>query len=105
MSELSGYIIEDMSDRDHMADFEADLFGNEGPAQKTKRIFDTNAPFAAAQIVDLATNATNDGVRLRASQYIVDRVLGPVGKDDQEDALNEFLRGIEKIANSDRGGR
>lgn len=83
-----------------MKDFEADLYGNEGPAQRTKRIFDSNAPFAAAQIVDLATNGSNEGVRLRASQYVVDRVLGPLGKDDNEEALNEFLRGIEKIANT-----
>lgn len=85
-----------------MDGIEKDLYGDETPAMRTKRIFDTNAPFAAAQIVDLAVNATSDSVRLRASQYVVDRVLGPVGRDDQQDALNEFLGGIERIANQGR---
>lgn len=88
---------------DHMGDFEKDLYGDETPAARTKRIFDTNAPLAAAQIVDLAANAVSDTVRLRASQYVVDRVLGPVGKDDQQDALDMFLEGLTKLAGNQRG--
>ncbi len=82
-----------------MADIERELYGEETHAVRTKRIFDTNGPFAAAQIIDLCRNGANDAVKLRAASYVVDRVLGPVGKDDQQDALNEFLAGIEKLAN------
>jgi hypothetical protein len=82
-----------------MAGFEADLYGNESPTVKTKRIFDQSAPFAAAGIVDMALHGSSESVRLKASQYVVDRVLGPVGKDDSEDALDKFLSGIEKLAN------
>jgi len=85
-----------------MADKELeDLFGGEGETagQRTKRLFDENAPFAAAAIIDLVHNAGNDNTKLRAATYVVDRVLGPVGKDDQEQALNEFLKGIEALAN------
>jgi hypothetical protein len=82
-----------------MAAFEADLYGPEGHVGRTKRIFEQSAPFAAKQIVDLATNGSSDAVRLRASQYVVDRVLGPLGKEEQEDALDTFLKGMEKIAN------
>jgi hypothetical protein len=58
-----------------------------------------NAPFAAAAIIDLVHNAGNDNTRLRAAQYVVDRVLGPVGKEEQQDALADFLSGIERLAN------
>lgn len=79
-----------------------DLFGgaDESAVQRTKRLFDENAPFAAAAIIDIMNNSPNDNTRLRAAQEVVARVLGPVGKDDQENALNEFLRGIEALANS-----
>lgn len=77
-----------------------DLFGDGGnPAEQTKRIFEENAPFAAAAIVDIMNNSTNDNTRLRAAQEIVARVLGPVGKEEQEDALSKFLNGIEALAN------
>lgn len=79
--------------------FEKDLYGEEGHEGRTKRIFITAGPFAAKQIVDLMENGTSDAVRLRAAQYVVDRVLGPLGKEEQVDALDEFLKGMEKLAN------
>lgn len=83
-----------------------DLFGgpDETAGQRTKRLFEEAAPFAAAAIIDLVNNAGNDNTKLRAATYVVDRVLGPVGKDDQENALNEFLAGIEALANGSSGG-
>jgi len=77
-----------------------DLFaGEEDPRKRTQRIFEENAPFAAAAIIDLVHNATSDSIRLRAAQYVTDRVLGPLGREEQQDALNEFLKGIEGMAN------
>lgn len=77
-----------------------DLYGgDESSLQRTKRIFEENAPFAASAIIDLMHNAPNDNTRLRAAGYIVDRVLGPVGKEEQQDALKDFLDGIESLAN------
>ena len=77
-----------------------DLFaGEEDPKARTQRIFTENAPFAAAAIIDLIHNATSDSIRLRAAQYVTDRVLGPVGKEEQSDVLKEFLAGIEGLAN------
>lgn len=80
-------------------DLEADVFGDEPVTVRTKRVFEENAPFAAAAIIDLVHNAPNDNTRLRAAQYVVDRVLGPLGKEEQQDALAEFLAGIESLAN------
>lgn len=90
------YIIVDMAEREL-----EDLFGgsDETPAMRTKRIFEENAPFAAAAIIDIMNTATNDNTRLRAAQEVVSRVLGPVGKDDATAALDEFLSGIERLAN------
>jgi hypothetical protein len=88
-----------------MADKELeDLFAGEGEGNKERaaRIFDENAPFAAAAIVDLVHNASSETVKLRAAQHVVDRVLGPLGKEEQEDALDKFLKGMEHLAN-DKG--
>lgn len=90
---------------DAMAEFNKELYGEETPASRTKRIFDQGGPFAAAQIIDLVHNSPSDSIKLRAAQYVVDRVLGPVGKDEQQDALQEFLQGIEKLANSNNRDR
>jgi hypothetical protein len=78
-----------------------DLFGGDGetPKARASRIFDENAPFAAMAIIDLVHNAVNDNTKLRAAVYVVDRVLGPVGKEEQVDALDKFLKGIEGMAN------
>ncbi len=76
--------------------------GEENPRERATRVFEENAPFAAAAIIDLVHNAANDNTKLRAAQYVVDRVLGPVGKEEQTDALDEFLKGIEKLANGSR---
>ena len=78
-----------------------DIFAgaDESPAARTKRIFEENAPFAAAAVIDMVHNASSETVRLRAATYVVDRVIGPVGKEEQEDALAGFLNGIEKLAN------
>jgi len=94
------YIIEDMSTRE-LEDLYA---GDEPPRERAARIFEENAPFAAAAIIDLCHNATSDNTRLRAAQYVVDRVLGPVGREEQADILAEFLSSIEGLANGKGGG-
>lgn len=78
-----------------------DIFGgeSESPKLRAQRIFEENAPFAATAIIDIMNSATSDAVRLRAAQHVVDRVIGPVGKEEQEDALDKFLKGMEALAN------
>lgn len=82
-----------------MADIEQELYGDGDSVSRTKRIFEMAGPRAAWKIVDLAENGSTDHIKLRASQYVVDRILGPVGRDENQDVLHEFLEGIEKIAN------
>lgn len=54
----------------------ADQYQNS--AQAADVIFKRNARLAAEQIVALATNATNETVKLNAAKYIVERVMGRV---------------------------
>lgn len=65
-------------------------------------LIDREAPFAAARLIDIAKNSANDNTRLRANQEILARAIGPVGSDDKQGALDEFLEGIERIANGER---
>jgi hypothetical protein len=76
----------------------ADLFGEMTDAQKAKKILNANARMAAAQIVDLAQNSTNERIRLTASQEILNRVVGPVGKEDTNSALDEFVQAMTAMS-------
>lgn len=87
-----------MNQRDPMAEIESELFGEATNSQRARQMLDRNAVMAAATLVDLAQNGTSERTRLSASQEILNRVLGPVGKDDAQDALGDFLSGIEKLA-------
>jgi hypothetical protein len=78
-----------------------DIFGGEETnLERCKRLLDENAPFAVLEVLDLMKTSTSDTVRLRAASTILDRTLGPVGKDDQESALDAFIKGMEKLANN-----
>jgi hypothetical protein len=84
--------------QDPMAEIESELFGEATDGQKAKRILNQAAVRAASTVADLATNGTSERIRLQASEVILNRVLGPAGKDDQADTLQEFLTSIEKLA-------
>jgi hypothetical protein len=71
---------------------EKQVHGDASNAALARRIFEENAPIAAARIAHLASNANSEQVALRAATYITDRVLGKVGDDsDVKDPLEQFL--------------
>jgi hypothetical protein len=77
-----------------------DIFADdETNIERCKRLLDENAPFAVLEVLDLMKNSTSDTVRLRAASTVLDRTLGPVGKDDQESALDIFIKGMSDLAN------
>jgi hypothetical protein len=84
--------------QDPMAQIEQELFGEATNGQKAKRILDSAAVQAAATVADLAVNGQSERIRLQASGIILDRVIGPAGKDDAQDTLQEFLESIGKLA-------
>jgi hypothetical protein len=65
------------------------------------------APYAAAQIAQLAQHASNERVRLDASKYIVERVLGPSGQPTQgvksplQMVMSGFIKDAENFANGE----
>jgi hypothetical protein len=76
----------------------------ETPEQAASRIIREAAPFAATAISELVNDASiSPSVRLAASKYVTDRILGPVGKDTETDKLEDFFREIAEEAN--RGQR
>jgi hypothetical protein len=69
--------------------------------QLAEKIFEQNAAKAALVICNIATNGTTEQMKLRASQYVCDRVLGPTAakranEGEKADALEDFVRGIVK---------
>jgi hypothetical protein len=84
-----------------MDEIRRDLFGEATPGQRAKQLLEQNVVLAAANIVDLAMNSSNERIRLTANQAILDRVVGPVGRDEQQDSLVDFLQGIQALAARD----
>ena len=82
-------------------DLESELYHEEDPVQRAQRFLKEAAPFAAATISNMCTDDTiAPTVRLRAAQYVIDRNLGPVGKEDgKEDLLESFLEELQDVAN------
>jgi hypothetical protein len=67
----------------------------------SRKIFEENAPLAAARIAHLAAHANSEQVALRAATYITDRVLGKVGDDSETvDPLQKFLDDMSANAES-----
>ena len=54
------------------------------------RLFRENAPIAAMSIIQLAKGALNENTRLRAAQYVTDRVLGPAANPHPGDKGNPW---------------
>jgi hypothetical protein len=74
---------------------------NPGQTQEmqTKEIFLEHAAAAATTIAHIAIHGTTERVRLDASKYVVERVIGRVGDDTgATDPLTEFMKGLSAEA-------
>jgi hypothetical protein len=75
----------------------------ETPEQAASRIIKEAAPFAATAISNLVNDETvSPSVRFRAAQYVIDRILGPVGAGQGADLLESFFQEIQAEANKGR---
>ncbi len=74
----------------------------ETPEAITRRLMRENASVAALSIIHLSKHASTERMRLDASKYVLDRVLGRIGDDlsESNDPLALFLEGVEEYANS-----
>ena len=89
------------------ARMESQVFGKgpngegETTAATLRRLFEENSASAAMKIISLSSSASSERIRLDASKYIVERVLGPLGQGGNEGApgslehtLNLISKGI-----------
>jgi propanediol utilization protein len=84
-------------------DLDENTLFSETHEQATNRIIREAGPFAAAAIVALISDETASAtVRLNASRYVVDRLLGPINADTKQDELEAFLMELQGEANSGR---
>lgn len=66
--------------------------------QKTREMLTTALPVAVRTLCELAAYATSESVRLKASQYLIDRALGREGNISDEDEATKLLRRLIKSA-------
>lgn len=75
--------------------------GSQSNADISQRLMDENVVGATMSIIHIARHAEQPQLRFNAAKYVVDRVLGSVGKDapskdkDPLEALVEELRGLQ----------
>lgn len=77
---------------------------SESTEELATRLFRENAPVAAMSIIQLAKGALNENTRLRAAQYVTDRVLGPANNPNPgekgnpwDDLLKDITRDNEVV--------
>jgi hypothetical protein len=79
---------------------ERDVHPAETEEGLTQRLFRENAASVAMQMVHIATRGTSERIRLDAGKYIIDRVLGPVGKQNEtgDGPLDQMVRQMQRDA-------
>lgn len=85
---------------------EQDLHPDEDPETTARRLLRENVTSAVMQIARTATHGSTDRIRLEASKYIVERVLGRVGDDSFEGAkgpVETFIDDVIEYAHSAKG--
>ena len=77
------------------------------PAEQATKVFEQGVALAATSIMHIAMHSPNEKLRLDASRYVVDRLLGRVGeekvtstaKDPFEALLGDVIMQVEEHAN------
>lgn len=85
--------------------FQNAMLDTPSPMALAKKMFEENLPIAVMSICNLAVNSENDGVRLNAAKYVVDRTLGetsklpdtPEGKSPWEQIYEHVLMEADSI--------
>ena len=99
---------EDMKRLDQAVAMERVTHHEETEEALTHRLFRENSARVAMSVIDIALRGTSERLRLDAGKYVIDRVLGPTGKETyradspldamvrqmQQDAENEANRGV-----------
>jgi|SRR5690349_4312703 len=85
---------------DELAAMEQNVFtrgpDGETPVAAAKRLLDEAAISAAMSVIQLCKSGGTDRIRLEASKYVLERALGPAGKNEAGER-DELLSFYEKI--------
>lgn len=75
---------------------ERQMFAEETEETSVRKIFRLNAPAAAAAVVHIALHGSNERLRLDASKYVVERVIGRVGDDvyGETNPVDDFISSV-----------
>ena len=87
-------------------EMESSVHGSESDAECATRILCENTPRAVLAIVHLAQHSANEQTRLRAAQYVVDRVLGRIGENNpagNEDPFERMTKALTSPVSSTAG--
>jgi hypothetical protein len=73
---------------------------NESTEDLTHRLLKENSPHVAMQLVNIALRGSSERLRLDAGKYILDRVMGPVGKETHraDSPLDKMVRDMQDAA-------
>lgn len=94
-----------VTDEDASAlEMERTILREDSAEDTMRRIFRENAAEIALGIVKIAKYDGNGNTRLRAAQYVTDRILGRIGDDlGEADPIKEFvgsfIKNVEEHAN------
>jgi gamma-glutamylcysteine synthetase len=79
---------------------ERDLHPEETHEELTLRLLRESVPQVAMQIVHLALQGSSERLRLEAGKYVVDRVLGPLGRETHraDSPLDKMVRQMQQDA-------
>jgi hypothetical protein len=85
-------------------DLERDLYPNEDPLQRAKRLLKDSVDGAAATIIEIALHGSTEKLRMDAAKTILDRVMGPASMavpTDDDGPLERMFRELDLAANGD----
>jgi hypothetical protein len=80
----------------------------ESEESRARRLFRENSPAAALSITHMAMHGSNERIRLDASKYVIERVLGRVGDDaydGEKSPIESFVNDVIGFAHAQGGSK
>jgi hypothetical protein len=76
---------------------EARVRDDESTIERAKRLLTENVDVAAASTIWLARSSTNERIRLEASRYVMERVLGRAGDAPATGSLDDLFAKLDRM--------
>ena len=76
---------------------EASYDPEETHVERAKRLLTENVDIAAASVIWLARNSTNERIRLESARSVMDRVLGRAGDSPATGTLDDLFGALDRM--------